>query len=290
MLEGRDAAVAPVRPPRVWTVFVAYVAVVLGMLAVVVVILLVALAAHVVRDPGLLHDPAAIRAAVGAALSSSGVQIAFLTATAAVPVAVALVAGRLSPEPARTRLSLGPSRLGPGAIAVAVLGCVAISSTFDAGFGALGLEQTGSIARFGRVLVGLSPSALALMLLAGGIAGPIAEELFFRGYVQNRLCRRWGAWTGVLASAALFGLMHMDWIHTPSAFLIGAYLGWLVHRSGSIRPAIAAHAVNNVVWVLATSAGLGSSLPRGVHAALLAVYLAVAAVAVGWLRRRVVVE
>lgn len=272
--------------PRVWTVFVAYAAVGIGSIAAAVALVLVAVVAQAARTPGSLHDPAHVLAALKSALSSSEVLIASLAATAVVQIAVALAAGRLSPEPARSRLCLGPSRLGSGALAVAVVGAVALSSTFDAAFGALGLEQTGTIASLGRLLAGMSPGPLAAMVLCGGVAAPFAEELFFRGYVQTRLCARWGAPAGILASAALFGLVHMDRIHSPSAFLIALYLGWLVHRSGSIRPAIAAHAVNNSLWVLATSAGLGATLPRGAHAMLLAIYVAVTAAAVSWLRPR----
>ncbi len=272
--------------PRVWTVFVAYAAVGIGSIAAAGALVLVAVVAQAARAPGSLHDPAHVRAALKAALSSSGVQIASLAVTAVVQISVALTAGRLSPEPVRSRLSLGPSLLGSGALAVAVIGAVALASTFDAAFGALGLEQAGTIARFGRLLAGMSAGPLAAMVLCGGIAAPFAEELFFRGYVQTRLCARWGARAGILASAALFGLIHMDRIHSPSAFLIALYLGWLVHRTGSIRPAIAAHAVNNSLWVLATSAGLGTALPRGAHAILLAVYVAITAAAVAWLRPR----
>jgi membrane protease YdiL (CAAX protease family) len=161
-----------------------------------------------------------------------------------------------------------------------------VSSTFDAAFGALGLEQTGSIAQLNRAIAGLSPGGLAVAVGVAGLAAPFAEELFFRGYVQTRLCLRWGTWTGVVATAALFGLIHFDWIHSPSAFLIGLYLGWLTARSGSVTPAIAAHAVNNVLWTVATAAGVGANLARGAHAALLAVYVAGAVAAIAWLRPR----
>jgi len=272
--------------PRVWTVFVAFGAVVLGVIASAGAVFFVAFVAQAARAPGSLSDPALARAAFGATLASSGVQLAIIAVSAMTQIAIPLAAARLSPEPARRRLSLGPSLLGPGALAVAVLGALALSSTFDAGFGALGMEQTGSIAWFGRLLGGMTPGSIALMVLCAGVAAPFAEELFFRGYVQTRLCARWGAWPGVLVTAALFGLVHLDRFHSPSAFVIGIYLGWLTHRTGSIRPAIAAHATNNSLWVLATSAGLGAALPRGAHAALLAVYVAVTAAAVVLLRRR----
>ena len=270
--------------PRVWTVVVAYGAAVIGLIAASAAVVFVAFLAR--AAPGSLKDPALAGAAFKAALSSPGVQIGSVAATAAVLIAVALAAAGLSPEPAGRRLALGPSRLGLAAVAVAVLGALALSSTFDAGFGALGIEQTGSIAELARLLAGMPPGPLAVMVLCGGVAAPFAEELFFRGYVQTRLCARWGAWPGIVVTAALFGLVHMDRFHSPSAFLIGIYLGWLTHRTASIRAAVAAHAANNSMWLLATSAGLGAALPRGAHAMLLAVYVAVTTVAVVWLRRR----
>jgi membrane protease YdiL (CAAX protease family) len=283
--EPASPAAAP-RAPRVWTVFVAYGVVFLGMLAAGAVVLVVALVVRTAGDPGALRAPGRILTEAVAALASGGVQIGSLFAGSLVQLAGASLAARLSPEPTRARLALGPSTLGPGGLAVAVLGCLALSSTFDAAFGALGLEQAGSISQFGRVLAGLSRGALAPMLLAGAVLAPAAEEIFFRGYAQTRLCRRWGTAPGILTGAALFGLAHLDWIHTPSAFVIGVYLGWLVHRTGSVRPAILAHAVNNAAWVLATWAGLGSSVSRGAHAALLALYVAAVAAAIAWLRGR----
>lgn len=273
-------------PPRVWTVLLAYVLVVVASVAASAAAVFVAILARTLREPALADDAAAAAAVVRATVDSAGVLFATAIAAAAVQVVVALSAGRLSRDPLRSRLALGRPRLGATAFAVAAAGCAALSSTFDAGFGALGIEQTGSIAHLGRALVGLSPGGLALAVIAAGVAAPVAEELFFRGYVQTRLCLRWGTWTGIVVSAALFGLIHFDWIHSPSAFLIGLYLGWLAARAGSIAPAIAAHAVNNVLWVVATSVGAGANLPRSAHAALLAVYAAATVAAIIWLRPR----
>ncbi len=65
---------------------------------------------------------------------------------------------------------------------------------------------------------------------------------------------------------------------------IGLYLGWLADRTGSIRPAAAAHVANNCAWVLGTAL-----LPRPgpmADVALLVLSLLVAAGATLLLRRR----
>ncbi len=284
--QSPEPSTAAAPPRRVWAVLLAYVLVVVASVVASAAAVFVAVFARTLREPGLAHDAAAAEAVVRATVDSAGVLFATAIAAAAVQIVVALSAGRLSREPLRSRLALGRPGLGATALAVAAAGCAALSSTFDAAFGALGLEQTGSIAHLNRVVVGLSPAGLAVAVAAAGVAAPVAEELFFRGYVQTRLCLRWGAWTGVVVTAALFGLIHLDWIHSPSAFVIGLYLGWLTARAGSILPAMAAHAVNNVLWVVATSAGAGAHLARGTHAALLAVHIACAVAAVAWLRPR----
>lgn len=281
-----EPSAAPRPRPRVWTVLLAYALVFVASAGASIVVVFVAVALRAAREPGLIHDAASASSALGETLQTVGVFLASSLATSAAQAVAALSGGGLSPEPLRSRLALGGRRLDAGAFAVAVLGCLAVSSIFDAAFGALGLEQTGNIAWLGRLLRGLSPAGLAAAVAVAGIAAPVAEELFFRGYVQTRLCRRFGSWAGIFVTAALFGLIHADWIHSPSAFLIGLYLGWLVARSGSIVPAIAGHAVNNTLWTVATSVGLGAQLGRGTQAALLALYVAAAAGAIAWLRPR----
>ncbi|MBQ8471455.1 MAG: CPBP family intramembrane metalloprotease [Alistipes sp.] len=53
---------------------------------------------------------------------------------------------------------------------------------------------------------GSSPWVLSLLLLC--LIGP-AEEIFWRGYVQERMSKRWGANRGFLVATAIYALVHL---------------------------------------------------------------------------------
>lgn len=53
---------------------------------------------------------------------------------------------------------------------------------------------------------GISPWLLSLLLLF--VIGP-AEEIFWRGYLQERLSKRWGATRGFVVATALYTLVHV---------------------------------------------------------------------------------
>lgn len=53
---------------------------------------------------------------------------------------------------------------------------------------------------------GCSPWGLSLLLLL--LVGP-AEEIYWRGYVQERLWKRWGVDRGFLVATALYTLVHL---------------------------------------------------------------------------------
>ena len=83
-------------------------------------------------------------------------------------------------------------------------------------------------------------------ILYGGIFGPIAEEIGFRGVLLDSLlktqCRPWLA---ILISAFVFGLFHGIGMPFFGAMLFGIMVGWLYWRTGSIIPGIIIHVVNN---------------------------------------------
>ncbi|MFE4367124.1 CPBP family intramembrane glutamic endopeptidase [Streptomyces sp. NPDC056835] len=88
-----------------------------------------------------------------------------------------------------------------------------------------------------------------LTILFGAIATPIGEELAFRGVLANAL-GRYGPWVGVIASSAIFALVHGVNIIMPIAFVVGATSALLLRKTGSVWPGVCVHAVNNGISVL----------------------------------------
>ncbi|RCK68749.1 CPBP family intramembrane metalloprotease [Desertihabitans brevis] len=86
-------------------------------------------------------------------------------------------------------------------------------------------------------------------ILLGALLTPFGEEMFFRGLVANVL-GRWGWWSGVLLSSAVFAVAHGINVVTPVAFLVGVAAALLLRRTGSIWPAVVVHVCNNVFSVV----------------------------------------
>jgi len=93
---------------------------------------------------------------------------------------------------------------------------------------------------------------IVLTLLLVAVAGPVAEEIFFRGFVLTGLLKRFGGLRALLLSSLLFGLFHIDPGAILLTFILGVVLGWVYLKTGSIWPAIFAHALHNTVAILAT--------------------------------------
>src|SRR5215211_6743749 len=84
---------------------------------------------------------------------------------------------------------------------------------------------------------------------------PLAEELFFRGFVFGVLRERISVVAGALATGIVFGLVHVAGspIETVGVLVIlGVLLCLLYEKSGSLLPCIALHAVNNAISFSAT--------------------------------------
>ena len=81
-----------------------------------------------------------------------------------------------------------------------------------------------------------------------GLLAPLSEEIVFRGAVLRSLLRwRENPWVGIVISALLFALIHINPAQMPHAFLIGLLLGWMYYRTDSIVPGVVYHWVNNTV-------------------------------------------
>ncbi len=88
---------------------------------------------------------------------------------------------------------------------------------------------------------------IAFLFLSVAIVTPIAEELFFRGYLLDAINRKHGDWTAIIWSSILFGLVHIDPFVIGLAFMGGIIYGWIRMRTGSLLPSIACHMMWNLM-------------------------------------------
>jgi sodium transport system permease protein len=82
-----------------------------------------------------------------------------------------------------------------------------------------------------------------------GLLPAVCEELAFRGFILSGLRRRYHARAAILFSSFLFALFHMNVFQFLPAFLLGAVLGLLAVRSGSLLPGILFHLVHNGLMI-----------------------------------------
>ena len=109
---------------------------------------------------------------------------------------------------------------------------------------------------FGRWLVLLPLSVGAVLIQAG------AEEILFRGYIQQSLAARFRSplvW--MLVPSVLFAVGHFipaqagahAWLVMAWALIFGILMADLTARAGTLGPAVAVHLVNNATAILLVS-------------------------------------
>lgn len=89
--------------------------------------------------------------------------------------------------------------------------------------------------------------------------GPIAEELFFRNYIQENLQEKLKPWIAIFVTAILFALIHApienlfgieyynDWHHSYITFFGGCISGIIYYKSKAIGPSILFHISWNIM-------------------------------------------
>ena len=97
------------------------------------------------------------------------------------------------------------------------------------------------------LLRGAMPVQYAAVIGVVVFLAPMAEEVFFRGFVLQGLLPSLGTWGAVAASAALFSVSHGAIGLLLPAFILGLLLGWLFLRAGSIWACFTAHAFQNAL-------------------------------------------
>lgn len=95
-----------------------------------------------------------------------------------------------------------------------------------------------------------SPARLAGAVVVVAVVPAIAEELVFRGVVQQNLVRWFSPHVGVWLAAAIFSAIHLQFFGFVPRFFLGLVLGYLYQWSGSILVPMTAHFTQNAVQLL----------------------------------------
>jgi len=85
-----------------------------------------------------------------------------------------------------------------------------------------------------------------LYLLVGGVIGPFAEEIFFRGILYG-FFRQWGVYTAVALSTLLFVLPHLTGGNIPFTQIVGGVVFAIAYeREQSLLVPITIHCLGNL--------------------------------------------
>jgi membrane protease YdiL (CAAX protease family) len=96
----------------------------------------------------------------------------------------------------------------------------------------------------------LMPARILHLVLLSWFAGPLFEELVFRGLLYRAFARQWGWLFAAIATSVLFGLVHPEKMIATG--LGGLVLACVLHRTGTLRACVLLHALFNalVSWPL----------------------------------------
>jgi sodium transport system permease protein len=92
---------------------------------------------------------------------------------------------------------------------------------------------------------GASGLGLGAGLVVAAVGPAVCEEALFRGLLLSSLKGRMRPFLAVLVVSLLFGLSHMSIFRLVPTFVLGLYLTFIVHRTGSVLLSMLAHALNN---------------------------------------------
>lgn len=91
--------------------------------------------------------------------------------------------------------------------------------------------------------------ATIMFIISGAIICPIAEEIFFRGFLI-RSTEKLGMKFAIISSAIYFALYHDNPYRLITLFLFAYLVGYIVYYTNSILPGIFFHIITNAVYVI----------------------------------------
>lgn len=97
----------------------------------------------------------------------------------------------------------------------------------------------------------LLTAPLPLLVLAAVVLAPVAEEVFFRGFIFGGLKNSIGFSGAAIFSSLLFALVHMMWASSPPLFLVGLGAAIQYGRYRSLAAPLTLHiAFNSIALII----------------------------------------
>lgn len=123
---------------------------------------------------------------------------------------------------------------------------------WSAGFGITALIGYGILSAVGihgaRIIHTYRPGTTAhitLLFLVGGLIGPAAEEIFFRGILYG-FFRRWGVFVALTMSTLVFVLVHPGFPRLPVTQVVGGAVFAMAYEiEGSLLAPLTIHVLGN---------------------------------------------
>ena len=121
------------------------------------------------------------------------------------------------------------------------------------------------------------------------IIGPIMEEIMMRRIILKEMEKLTKSmWWGIIISAALFSVIHVNPIQVVFAMPAGIILGWLYCKTGSLLVPICLHMLNNTISFISMRIGSESeiSIKSTLGTVLFVVFALITVLSVIWINRR----
>ena len=188
---------------------------------------------------------------LGALIGSTGLMI--LVSVSFSALAVMIIASKVNREPLEKAVAWGPVHLK------AVLPVLAMTVSLTVLLSEIdNLVATYLIdpARYQELLWQImrlfpkdSPVDLALVVASVAIVGPAMEEGVFRGVLYRGVASHHGARFGIIFTAVVFMLIHLNPIQFPATFILGVLYAWMISAGYRTTDTFIAHAAHNSISI-----------------------------------------